>query len=65
MITSNSNPKVKQVAQWQDSAKERRSAGIFLAEGFKMYREAPEECIREVYLTPEALEKAEDSLYVR
>lgn len=61
MITSNSNSKVKQVAQWQASAKERRGAGVFLAEGFKMFREAPEGGIREVYLTPEALEKAEGS----
>lgn len=57
MITSNSNPKVKQVVQWQSQAKERREAGIFLAEGFKMFQEAPKEWIREVYVTREALEK--------
>ncbi|HBA50302.1 MAG TPA: 23S rRNA (guanosine(2251)-2'-O)-methyltransferase RlmB [Lachnospiraceae bacterium] len=51
MITSSSNPKVKQIVQWQNKAKERRSAGIFLAEGFKMFGEAPEEWIREVYLS--------------
>lgn len=58
MITSHSNPKVKQVAQWQTNAGERRRAGIFLAEGFKMCEEAPEESIREIYVTPEALEKS-------
>lgn len=57
MITSNSNPRVKQVAQWQTKSKERRSAGIFLVEGFKMYEEAPKERIREVYVSKEVLEK--------
>lgn len=57
MITSTSNPRVKQVAQWQAKAKERRDAGIFLAEGFKMYEEAPEGQVREVYVSKEALEK--------
>lgn len=57
MITSRANPKVKQVIQWQAKAKERKSAGIFLAEGFKMYQEAPEEDIREVYVSEGAAEK--------
>ena len=46
MITSSANPKVKQVVQWQTKARERRSAGVFLTEGFKMFEEAPEELIR-------------------
>lgn len=58
MITSSSNAKVRQVAQWQARAKDRRQAGIFLAEGFKMFGEAPEKDIREVYLSEGALEKA-------
>lgn len=57
MITSSSNAKVKQVAQWQDKAGERREAGIFLAEGPKLFLEAPEERIREVYLSEKAAEK--------
>lgn len=57
MITSCSNAKVKQVIQWQNKAKERRSAGIFLAEGFKMFEEAPRESMRQIYLTEEALER--------
>lgn len=59
MITSSSNPKVKQVVLWQNKAKERRNAGIFLVEGFKMYEEAPEDRIQEVYLSEDALEKAD------
>lgn len=59
MITSVSNPKVKQVVQWQTKAKERRKDGVFLVEGFKMYEEAPIENIREVYLAEDAVEKVE------
>ena len=58
MITSKANPKVKQIIQWQTKAKERKSAGIFLVEGFKMYEEAPEADIREVYVSEGAVEKA-------
>lgn len=57
MITSSANKKVKQVVQWQTKSKERRKDGVFLAEGFKMFEEAPRELIREVYLTEAAYEK--------
>ena len=57
MITSHSNPKVRQIIQWQNKAKERRSAGIFLTEGFKMFEEAPTESIQQVYVSEEALER--------
>ena len=57
MLTSLTNPRVKQVVLWQNKAKERRNANVFLAEGFKMYSEAPIEWIREVYLTREAEER--------
>lgn len=60
MITSSSNPRIKQVIQWQTKAKERRRDNVFLVEGFKMYEEAPEEDIREVYLSEDALEKAQN-----
>lgn len=65
MITSGSNAKVKQVVQWQNKAKERRDAGIFLTEGFKLFREAPEEHVREVYLTEDALEKLESDAVLK
>lgn len=57
MITSNANPRVKQIIQWQTKAKERRAAGIFLTEGFKMFEEAPEEMLKQVYLSEDALKK--------
>lgn len=65
MITSRANQKVKQVTQWQTSAKDRKSAGIYLVEGFKMYEEAPIENIREVYLSEEATEKVKELPSVR
>ena len=58
MITSKANPKIKQVMPWQTKAKERKSAGVFLVEGFKMYEEAPEGNIREVYVSEGAVGKA-------
>lgn len=57
MITSNSNPRVKQIVQWRNKAKERADAGIFLTEGFKMFGEAPEELIREVYAAEGILDR--------
>ena len=59
MITSVSNPRVKQVVLWQNKAKERRKDDIFLAEGVKMFEEAPAEQIKEVYLTREVADKWE------
>lgn len=57
MITSSSNSRVKQVIQWQKSAKERDGAGVFPAEGFKMFEEVPEDSVREVYVSQSAYEK--------
>lgn len=51
MITSTSNPRVKQVIQWQTKSKERRRDQVFVAEGLKMYLEAPKQLIKEVYLS--------------
>lgn len=53
------------MVQWQKSAKERREAGVFLAEGFKMFEEAPEESIREIYLSESAYRKQELSPALR
>lgn len=67
MITSFANPKVKQVVAWQTKAKERRKTGIFLAEGIKMFEEAPQEWIQEVYIIEEILLKLEknSTIYVK
>ncbi len=57
MITSAANPRIKQILQWQRKARERERDDIFLAEGPKMYEEAPPDWIREVYLARSLEEK--------
>jgi len=61
MITSVSNAKVKQVVLWQKKSRERKQDQVFLAEGRKMFGEAPEAWIREAYLTENALEKVKEN----
>lgn len=58
MITSGANPRVKQVVQWQNKAKKREKDGVFVSEGVKMFEEAPEEAIREVYVSRSLLQRA-------
>ncbi len=55
MITSTANAKIKQLVQWQTKAKERRRDGVFVAEGTKMFFEAPDALIREIYVTEELI----------
>jgi len=62
MITSSANKKVKQVVQWQTKAKERKKDNVYLVEGFKMFEEASENSILEVYISEDALEKLTDSI---
>ena len=57
MITSTANAKIKQLVQWQTKAKERRRDGVFVAEGTKMFLEAPDALVREVYVTGELIDR--------
>lgn len=57
MITSVYNPQVKQVCAYVQKSRERRKAGIFVAEGLKMFEEAPASKIHKVYVTPAFCEK--------
>jgi TrmH family RNA methyltransferase len=59
MITSLNNKSVKEVIQLSKKPRERNRQGLFVVEGVKMFREAPIERIRQVYLS----EKAERELY--
>ena len=49
MITSTANQQVKQLIQLNKKRKLRDERGVFVAEGFKMFREAPRERIEKVY----------------
>lgn len=61
MITSTSNGRIKQLALWNQKAKERRKDGVFIAEGIKMFEEAPPGWIKEVYVSENFYNKATDS----
>lgn len=49
MITSLSNSRVKHIVALREKSRDRNREGLFLAEGVRMFEEAPIERIREVY----------------
>ena len=51
MISSVSNAKIKNVMQLNQKAKARREQGLFVAEGRKMFLEAPEEWVSQVFVS--------------
>lgn len=51
MITSTNNPRVKNIVQLTKKMKTRKEQGVFIAEGIKMYREAPRESIQEIFVS--------------
>lgn len=51
MITSISNPKIKNIMQLQKKGKVRREQQCFVVEGIKMVLEAPEERLKEIYIS--------------
>jgi TrmH family RNA methyltransferase len=57
MITSTSNSKIKNIIQLNTSSKARREQNAFIAEGIKMFTEAPPIRIKEVYVSSELLNR--------
>jgi len=57
MITSPANTKIKNVIKLQKKSRERKQQGVFVAEGIRMFREAPEELVREVYVSKSLFDK--------
>jgi TrmH family RNA methyltransferase len=51
MITSINNGQVKNIIQLNQKTKARREQGLFVAEGRKMFFEAPKEFVEKVYVT--------------
>ncbi len=51
MITSTSNPRVKNLIQLQKKGKARREQQVFVVEGIKMVLEAPKERLKEIYMS--------------
>lgn len=66
IITSGNNKKVKNLMSLLNKSKERRKQELFIAEGIKMFLEAPMEKIREVFISLTFFEekrKEEDFLW--
>lgn len=62
MITSCANSKVKRIVALQEKSRNRAKENVFIAEGLKMFEEAPLSAIREVYIeetVADALENGE------
>lgn len=59
MITSASNAQIKNLIQLQKKGKARREQDVFVAEGIKMYREAPRELIEKIYISRSFSERKE------
>jgi len=65
MITSTSNEKIKHVAALQQKVGLRREEGLFVAEGSRLFLEAPVSLVREVYVTERFLKNADTLLKQR
>lgn len=64
MITSNSNAKIKELSAWQKKAKQRNEDGVYLVEGIRMFREAPEEEIRMAYVSESFYKENREKLHL-
>ncbi len=62
MITSTSNPQVKQLQALQKKAKERECEDVFVVEGIKMYREVPKDKLVYTYVS-ESFRKKNPSIF--
>lgn len=60
MITSSSNQQLKWIQQLCKKARLRREEGLFVAEGPRMFREAPAEALKKVYMAKSFYEMLED-----
>ncbi|MCR5666606.1 MAG: RNA methyltransferase [Eubacterium sp.] len=59
MITSTSSKQLKAITQLNKKAKVRRQEGHFVAEGLRIFLDAPKELIEQVYVSEHFLEKEE------
>lgn len=57
MITSTSNPQVKNLQQLAKKARARNGQDVFIAEGMKMFLEAPRDRIRKIYISKSLYEE--------
>ena len=57
MITATSNKRIKWLVSITEKAKERKKEQVFVVEGSKMFEEADEKYIREIYVSESYIEK--------
>lgn len=62
MITSTSNPQIKQIEKLHKSARERRITGCYLVEGLRMFSEVPQDKLEKAYVT-EAFLREHESMF--
>ena len=60
MITSQSNPRIRNVVNLRKKAKERSAQDVFLVEGIRMFREIPKQLVKEVYVSEHFLAREEN-----
>ena len=65
MITSTSNPQMKQVSALLKKAKERREKNAFVVEGTKMVQEAPSKSLKAVYISESYQKNSEHQLFLK
>ena len=65
MISSAQNTQVKNIIKLNQKAKARREQGLFIAEGRKMFLEAPDDWIEKIYVAESMLEDEEVMTKVR
>ena len=61
IITSIKNDKIKEVIKLRDKARERRDAGLFITEGVRMFLEAPDELICDIYVSESMAAKLQET----
>lgn len=61
MITSTANQQIKNLVQLQKKGKARKDQDVFIAEGLKMYQEAPQDKIVRTYISESFLKNPENS----
>ncbi len=65
MICSTGNKKVKQLAGWQKKKKLRDAEGVFVAEGLRMFEEAPQEMVEAVYAARSFFDQKKEELKLK
>ena len=64
MITSTSNPQVKNLLQLQKKSKVRNEEQVFIVEGLRMFMEVPQDQVKKVYVSESLYNKKKEELHL-